>query len=217
MPGNDITPAAERMRRNESTAARQHRTLTRRIVDRLAANDKYAVLRDGPLPGFGLRVYPSGARVCVVQTRCVGRSNRITVDRYGDVSPDQAHKEAARTIARIKAGEAPIPVALKIDPTMAELTGAISENISGNATEVSTGSASHAAALQRSAEKSRFAPIRPHSPDSPDSPDSPEIMALELVNRSRTGPCDEFGHGLPASRNPGARRMTVIEPSSGNP
>ena len=102
-------------------AARQYRTLSKRIVDRLAVDDKDAVFWDRELPGFGLRVYPSGAKVYVVQTRCVGRSKRVTVGRHADVSPDQARKEAARIIARIKAGEAPIPVAPKTDPTMAEL------------------------------------------------------------------------------------------------
>ena len=102
-------------------AARQYRTLSKRIVDRLAVDDKDAVFWDRELPGFGLRVYPSGTKVYVVQTRCAGRSKRVTVGRHGDVSPDQARKEAARTIARIKAAEAPIPVGPKADPTMAEL------------------------------------------------------------------------------------------------
>ena len=102
-------------------ATHQYRTLTKRIVDRLAVDDKDAVFWDRELPGFGLRVYPSGAKVYVVQTRCAGRSTRATVGRHGDVSPDQARKEAARIIARIKAGEEPIPVAPKADPTMAEL------------------------------------------------------------------------------------------------
>ena len=109
------------MRTNEPMSPRQYRTLTKRIVDRLAVDDKDAVFWDRELPGFGLRVYPSGAKVYVVQTRCTGRSKRVTVGRHGDVSPDQARKEAARIIARIKAGEAPIPTAPKADPTMAEL------------------------------------------------------------------------------------------------
>ena len=100
---------------------RQYRTLTKRIVDRLAVDDKDTVFWDRELPGFGLRVYPSGAKVYVVQTRCAGRSKRVTVGRHGDLSPDQARKEAARIIARIKAGEAPIPVAPKAEPTVAEL------------------------------------------------------------------------------------------------
>ena len=102
-------------------ATRQYRTLTKRIVDRLAVDDKDTVFWDPELPGFGLRVYPSDAKVYVVQTRCAGRSKRVTVGRHGDLSPNQARKEAARVIARIKAGEAPVPVAPKADPTMAEL------------------------------------------------------------------------------------------------
>ena len=102
-------------------ATPHYRTLSKRIVDRLAVDDKDAVFWDRELPGFGLRVYPSGAKVYVVQTRCAGRSKRVTVGRHGDVSPDQARKEAARIIARIKAGETPIPVAPKADPTMSEL------------------------------------------------------------------------------------------------
>ena len=73
-------------------ATHQYRTLTKRIVDRLAVDDKDAVFRDRELPGFGLRVYPSGAKVHVVRTRCAGRSKRAIVGRHGDVSPDQARK-----------------------------------------------------------------------------------------------------------------------------
>ena len=83
-------------------ATRRYRTLSKRIVDRLAVDDKDAVFWDRELPGFGLRVYPSGAKVYVIQTRCAGRSKRVTVGRHGDVLPDQARKEAARIIARIK-------------------------------------------------------------------------------------------------------------------
>ena len=41
-------------------AERQYRTLTKRTVDRLAVNGKDAVFWDNELPGFGVRVYPSG-------------------------------------------------------------------------------------------------------------------------------------------------------------
>ena len=66
-----------------------------------------AVFWDHALPGFGVRVYPSGAKVYVVQTRAGGRSKRVRVGRHGEVSPDQTRKEAARLIARLKAGEPP--------------------------------------------------------------------------------------------------------------
>ena len=102
-------------------ATRQYRTLSKRIVDRLSVDDKDAVFWDQELPGFGLRVYPSGVKVYVVQARSGGRSKRATVGRHGDISPDQARREAARIIARIKAGQAPVPDPPKAEPTMAQL------------------------------------------------------------------------------------------------
>lgn len=69
-------------------ATPQYRTLGKRIVDSLAVDDQDAVFWDRELPCFGLRVYPSGAKVYVVQTRCAGRSRRVTVGRHGDLTPD---------------------------------------------------------------------------------------------------------------------------------
>ena len=42
-------------------ATRQYRTLTKRIVDRLAVDDKDAVFWDRELPEFGLRAPPRRA------------------------------------------------------------------------------------------------------------------------------------------------------------
>ena len=44
----------------------QYRTLSKRIVDRLSVDGKDAVFWDRDLPGFGVRVYPSNAKVYVV-------------------------------------------------------------------------------------------------------------------------------------------------------
>ena len=62
---------------------------------------------DRELPGFGVRVYPSGAKVYVAQCRADGKSRRITLGRHGVISADQARRKAALAIARIKGGEAP--------------------------------------------------------------------------------------------------------------
>ena len=70
-------------------------------------------------PGFGVRVYPSGAKVYVVQTRALGKSKRVTLGRHGVISADQARRKAAMTIARIKAGEDPSPTP---SVSVAELT-----------------------------------------------------------------------------------------------
>ena len=95
--------------------------LSKRTIDRLSVEGKDAVFWDRDLPGFGIRVYPSGAKVYVVQTRTFGRSKRVTVGRHGRLSADQARKEAARIIARLKAGEAVALEESSADPTVGEL------------------------------------------------------------------------------------------------
>ena len=87
----------------------QRRTISKRTVDGLSAGDKDAVFWDRELPGFGVRVYPSGAKVYVAQCRADGKSKRITLGRHGVISADQARRKAALVIARIKGGEAPEP------------------------------------------------------------------------------------------------------------
>lgn len=102
-------------------AERKYLSLSKRIIDRLAVDDKDAVFWDSDLLGFGIRVYPSGAKVYVVQTRAFGRSKRVTVGRHGTLSADQARKEAAGIIARIKAGESLVPVEPVAEPTVGDL------------------------------------------------------------------------------------------------
>ena len=99
----------------------QYRTLSKRIVDRLSVDGKDAVFWDRDLPGFGVRVYPSNAKVYVVQTRAFGRSKRVTLGRHGEVSADQARKEAIRIIARIKAGGSATPAEPAATPTVGDL------------------------------------------------------------------------------------------------
>ncbi len=100
---------------------RQYLTLSKRIIDRLAVDDKDAVFWDRDLPGFGVRVYPSGVKVYVVQTRAFGRSKRVAMGRHGTLTADEARKEAARIITRIKAGESPVLEEPAAEPTVKEL------------------------------------------------------------------------------------------------
>ena len=85
----------------------QYRSISKRTVDGLSVEDKDVVFWDRELLGFGVRVYPSGAKVYVVQTRVNGKSKRVTLGRHGVISADQARRLAAETIARIKSGEDP--------------------------------------------------------------------------------------------------------------
>ena len=104
-------------------AERQYRTLTKRTVDRLSVNGKDAVFWDNELPGFGVRVYPSGKKVFVVQTRAFGRSKRVSLGTHGDTdfSVDHARRKATDVIARIKDGQPPVPPEHAPDPTVADL------------------------------------------------------------------------------------------------
>ena len=101
------------------------KAISRRTVEALKV-DKDTVFWDSKLPGFGVRVYPSGGKYYVVQTRVGGRApKRITVGRHGVITAEEARRRSALIIARIKAGEEPVaePMAVKIakGPTVAEL------------------------------------------------------------------------------------------------
>ena len=47
----------------------QYRALSKRIIVRLLADDKDTVFSDPNFPQFGVRIYPSDAKVYVVQSR----------------------------------------------------------------------------------------------------------------------------------------------------
>ena len=94
--------------------------LSRRTVDRFSVEDRDAIFWDRDLPGFGVRVYPSGVKVYVVQSRGEGRSRRITIGRHGAIAVDEARRRAARIIARIKTWEEPAAPA-PAEVTLAEL------------------------------------------------------------------------------------------------
>ena len=83
-------------------------TISRRTVEKLPVGEREAVFWDTELSGFGVRVYPSGSKVYLVQTRAGGKSRRLTVGRHGLISAEQARRKAARIIADIKAGNEPV-------------------------------------------------------------------------------------------------------------
>lgn len=85
----------------------QRGRITKRTVDALPVGDKEAVFWDLELLGFGVRVYPSGARVYIVQSRFEGKSRRYTIGRHGPVSAKEARRKAVMTIAAIKGGLEP--------------------------------------------------------------------------------------------------------------
>ena len=81
--------------------------LTPRLGRESKPGDKDTILFDKTLPGFGLRVHPSGRKVYIVQARIDGRSRRIVVARHGEMKLAEARRRARDMLGRIRAGENP--------------------------------------------------------------------------------------------------------------
>ena len=81
--------------------------LTPRLARESEAGDRETFLFDRSLPGFGLRVHPSGRKVWIVQARIKGRSRRIVIARHGEMELAEARRRARDMLARIHAGENP--------------------------------------------------------------------------------------------------------------
>lgn len=83
--------------------------LTKRTVDALKAQDGRETLYwDDEIPGFGLRVMPSGAKAWVIQYRNRhGRTRRMTFGKVGRLTPDEARKEARQKLAGVDRGDDP--------------------------------------------------------------------------------------------------------------
>ena len=75
----------------------RRQSISRRTVEALSV-EKDTVFWDRELTGFGVRVYPSGAKYYVVQVRGPEGSKRLTVGRHGVITADQARKRAALLI-----------------------------------------------------------------------------------------------------------------------
>ena len=85
--------------------------LTRRVVDSTTPEAERFILWDSDLPGFGLRVEPSGRKTFIVRYRVgggrAGLRRQMTLGRLGVVTPDQARTEAKRILALAATGQDP--------------------------------------------------------------------------------------------------------------
>lgn len=92
--------------------------ISKRSVDALSAHNRDAVFWDQRLPGFGVRVYPSGHKVYIVQSKGPYGSRRATLGGHGVLAADRARRAAAAAIDRIKQGKDPLP-AQRAEPAAA--------------------------------------------------------------------------------------------------
>ena len=81
--------------------------LTAKLARASQPGPKDAILFDKALPGFGLRIHPSGRKVWIVQARIEGRSRRIVIARHDEIDLAEARRRARDLLARIRAGGNP--------------------------------------------------------------------------------------------------------------
>ncbi len=81
--------------------------LTARLARASRPTGKDVILFDRALPGFGLRIHPTGRKVWIVQTRIEGRSRRIVIARHGEMELAEARRRARDMLHRIRTGANP--------------------------------------------------------------------------------------------------------------
>jgi integrase len=84
--------------------------LTKRVLDNAKPHPTRDVfLWDDEAPGFGLRIKPSGVRSFVLQYRNgSGISRRMTLGKFGVLTPDEARKIAKQNLADVARGSDPV-------------------------------------------------------------------------------------------------------------
>jgi integrase len=82
--------------------------LTKRIVDAIRPATRELVVKDGELPGFGIRVKPSGRSLYFLHYRnAQGRQRKVAVGLQGVLTPDEARRRARALLAEVAKGGDP--------------------------------------------------------------------------------------------------------------
>src|SRR6516164_6107549 len=89
--------------------AAQQKALTKLIVERAAPEPgRDLFLWDSKVPGFGVRVYPSGKRMYVFQYRTKRRQQRrVAIGLHGPFTIDKAREAAADLYEAVRKGRDP--------------------------------------------------------------------------------------------------------------
>jgi integrase/uncharacterized protein (DUF433 family) len=76
--------------------------LTKRMVESLPKKAENYIHFDSELPGFGVRVMPSGKRFFLIQYRRHGRTRRVMLGQFGPVTAELARQQALRLLGQVK-------------------------------------------------------------------------------------------------------------------
>jgi integrase len=85
--------------------------ITKRLIDSFVYQGKNGsrdVRWDDRLPGFGVRVYPSGVKSFVLSYRCQGRKRLMVLGRYGILTLDMARDKARQAMVDSVGGSDPL-------------------------------------------------------------------------------------------------------------
>lgn len=82
--------------------------LTKSRIEALQVKPRDYHVWDDALPGFGVRVFPSGRKKFVLQYRCGRVSHRMTLGQFGAITLEHAKKLAMAALAKIGDGVDPL-------------------------------------------------------------------------------------------------------------
>ena len=104
--------------------ARATAKLSKTIIDKLTRGAKEYYLWDHQMPGFGVRVYPTGRKVYVLQYRTeAGETRKMKLGKHGPLTAEGARRKAQELLGKIASGEDPSSERqqLRKDITVAQL------------------------------------------------------------------------------------------------
>lgn len=81
--------------------------ISKSIVDKAKPTTKEYLVQDNVIPGFALRVYPSGTKSYIFQYRFKGRTKKVVIGRYGPMSPYKARQKAVELWNKVNDGGNP--------------------------------------------------------------------------------------------------------------
>ncbi len=84
--------------------------LSKRVVETAEIRASEYVLWDGDIPGFGIRIMPSGRKTYLVQYRVGTRSRKLALGPHGVLTSEQARARAMQALGDIRGGGDPAEV-----------------------------------------------------------------------------------------------------------